>query len=69
MKEATYLIYIIAYELLCIAGPIYLIFWKNASGWWLVFGVVMSASAYSPATWIHGKEPLGSEQRDTEADL
>jgi hypothetical protein len=52
----TYLIYIVLYEGLVLGGTGYAVFVLGASGWWFVLAVMLSAAAYSPAKWIHGKD-------------
>jgi hypothetical protein len=54
MKEITYLIYIIVWELLIFGGIGYAVFVLGHSGWWFVMAFFLGASAYSPMKWIHG---------------
>lgn len=56
MKEITYLIYIIFWELLVIGGTGYAVFILGHSGWWFLLAAIFSACACSPRVWIHGYE-------------
>lgn len=58
MKELTYLIYIVFWELLCFAPVFYAVFWKDASGLWFLLAIMLSQSAYTPDKWgIEGAKP------------
>ena len=56
MAYVTYLIYIVLFEALVLGGCGYAVFVLGHSGWWFVLAVVLSAAAYRPTNWIHGKE-------------
>lgn len=58
MRELTYLIYIITWEVLVIGGCGYAVFVRGASGLWFVLAVFLSACAYPPRKWMidKGKE-------------
>jgi len=51
MKIASYLIYIICYETLVIAGTGYAVFVLGHSGWWWLLGVLFSAGCWKPERW------------------
>lgn len=47
----TYLIYLMLWEGFVFGGCAYLVFWRDASAWWFVLAVFMSAASYSPKKW------------------
>jgi hypothetical protein len=51
MKIASYLIYTLLYEGLCIGGTGYAVFVLGHSGWWWVLGAVLSGCIYKPERW------------------
>ena len=51
IASVTYLIYCIFYLCLLLGGPIYLIFFKGGSGWWLVLGILLCGSTYRLEKW------------------
>lgn len=51
MKEITYLIYIVIFELLIWGGIGYAVFFLDESGWWFLFAIMVSNSAYTPYHW------------------
>ena len=51
MLAFTYLAYILIYEGLVLGGCAYLVFAKQASPWWFVLAVLLSAGAYKPKQW------------------
>jgi len=55
MKEITYLIYIIFWEILIVGGTAYIVFGLGYSGWWWLLGIFLGGCAYKPTSWIHGK--------------
>lgn len=54
MKYLSYLIYILAYEILIIGGCGYAVFVLGHSGWWFLLAATLSSFSYSPSKWIHG---------------
>lgn len=65
MKEITYLIYIIFWELLCFAPIFYAVFFLDKSGWWFWLSIILSGLAYSPYKWgIDGAKPSIKECED-----
>ena len=65
MRALTYLIYIIFWESLVLGGSIYLYGWQGWSGWWVVLGIYLSTSAYSPKKWgqLFGKDWEEDEEK------
>ncbi len=51
MLAFTYLAYIVFYEGLMLGGCAYLVFVEQASPWWFVLAVLLSAAAYKPRQW------------------
>lgn len=51
MKYLTYLIYILIFETFTLGGSIYLVAFQHRSWLWLILGIYLSASAYSPERW------------------
>jgi hypothetical protein len=66
MKEITYLIYIIFWELLCFVPIFYAVFWLDKSGWWFLLAIIISQAAYSPYQWgIEGAKPSSKDRQET----
>ena len=66
MKEITYLIYIIFWELLCFVPIFYAVFLLDKSGWWFVLAIYLSQAAYSPYKWgIEGAKPSLKDRQET----
>lgn len=59
MRELTYLIYILCWELLVFGGTGYAVFVLGHSGWWFLLAMVIGGSAYAPERWIHGRPRHG----------
>jgi hypothetical protein len=51
MKILSYLLYIIAWEVLVVGGIGYAVFTLEQSGWWFLLAALLSASAYPPERW------------------
>jgi hypothetical protein len=47
----TYLIYIVFWQAMVLGGFGYVVFGLDKSGWWMLFAVFLSASAYNPENW------------------
>ncbi len=47
----TYLIYILVWCLSILGGCAYVVFWRQASGWWFIAAVFIASLCFSPAKW------------------
>jgi len=56
MKEITYLIYICLWEGSLLYGGYKVCFEMDYSKWFLALFIFLSALAYHPSQWIHGKQ-------------
>jgi hypothetical protein len=52
MAYATYFLYIVLWVGFTLGGCAYVVFWRDASGWWFVLAVMLASSGYSPRRWI-----------------
>lgn len=51
MKILSYVVYILAFETLVLAGCGYAVFVQGHSGWWFLLAVIVSGAAYPPERW------------------